>query len=96
MSEERTIQIRRTQPFSALLARTDFSLWRREVLDKFAREAADKLHERNADADRFVLLANIALNRDDTAAAKLTAICPDPKTLDELRQALDRLLLEQN
>jgi len=96
MNTPRTIEVTRTRSFSSLLIRTDFAAWNRDVLDKFARDAADKLHERNADADRFVLLANIALNQDNAAATKLELICPDPKTLDELRAALDRLLLEES
>jgi protein required for attachment to host cells len=78
-----------------LHARTDFREWSRESVDKFAREAADALHQRNEDAARFVLLANIALNRDDVAAAKLNVICPDPQNLDELRHALDAVLKEE-
>ena len=96
MSAKITVITPTARLFSSLMARTDFSSWNRDVLDKFARDAADKLHERNADADRFILLANIALNQDDVAAAKLNIICPDPKNLDELRAALDRLLLEES
>ncbi len=77
-----------------VITRTDFTVWDRAVLNKFARDAADKLVERNLDAERFLLLANIALNRDDVAAEKLNVICPDPQSIDELRDALDVLMKE--
>lgn len=72
-----------------LLARTDFAAWDRDNLDRFAREAASELNKNNMDARRFVFLATIALNQDDVAAEKLHMVCPDPKTLDELRHAID-------
>lgn len=72
-----------------LLARTDFAAWDRNNLDRFAREAADELNKSNMDAKRFVFLATIALSQDDVAAEKLHMVCPDPKTLDELRHAID-------
>jgi protein required for attachment to host cells len=78
-----------------LLARTDFAAWDRNNLDRFAREAADELNKSNMDAKRFVFLATIALNQDDVAAEKLHMVCPDPKTLDELRRAIDTVMLKE-
>lgn len=78
-------------PFEKLMARTDFSSWNRDVLNQFARQAADALHARNEDAERFVQLANMALSRDSAAAEKLIMICPDPRDINELRAALDQL-----
>lgn len=83
-------------PFTAMITRTDFSTWDRGVLNKFARDAADALASRNADAERFVMLANIALNRDEKAAIRMAEICPDPKDIDDLRDVIDRIKAEKD
>lgn len=82
-------------PLNKAITRTDFAVWNRDVLNKFARDAADALSARNDDAERFVILANIALNRDEQAAARMAEICPEPKSIDDLRTVLDRIKEEQ-